>query len=447
MSDTETNDVAARHAPTSSPPLRILLSSYVCIVGHGSEPGMGWGWGLALAEAGHEVTVVTHAVGQPENDAWLAHHPQRNLTIEYVEDPWAHELGKVWPRGKERWLNSRQWWLRYLAWQHVALRRATDLHARRPFDVAHHVSYQNVVTGSPMWRLGIPFVFGPVGGAETSPRASIPLFAYERRRERLRTAVVSRTRNPFARAAVRNAAVVLTPNEETASFMSAIGARRIEMMASTGVDPARIQWAAAERIVGRDRSEARQRVVWIGKFIPKKGLVLAIDAFARAAQTVDIELHIMGDGPMAPLVRERVAQHGLRDRVVLHGWIPWDEAQAVMVASDVMLVTSLRDTFSNQLLEAAAAGLPLVALDLHGVASLVPGGTAVKVPFSTPGETAVDLADALITVLSDSERRAAMTRAALRFSAQETFPRRAERMTRIYRSLLGGDRPRQVPTA
>jgi glycosyltransferase involved in cell wall biosynthesis len=437
MNDANTKDAAAHRSPTSGPPLRILLSSYVCIVGQGSEPGMGWGWAQALAEAGHDVTVVTHPVGRVENGAWLAAHPDRTLTIDYVEDPWAHEIGQVWRRGKERWITSKHWWLRYLAWQHAALRRAKQLHARQPFDVVHHVSYQNVVTGSPMWRLRIPFIFGPVGGAETSPRASVPLFAGERRRERLRTAVVSRTANPFARAAVRNAAVVLTPNEETAGFMSAIGARRIEMMASTGVDPARIQWGAAERVVQRDRSEARERVVWIGKFIPKKGLVLAIDAFARAARKVDIELHIMGDGPMAPLVRERVAEHGLGDRVVLHGWIPWDEAQAVLVSSDVMLFTSLRDTFSNQLLEAAAAGLPLVALDLHGVASLVPEDTAVKVPFSTPGETAVGLADALITVLSDAERRAAMSRAALRFSAQETFPRRAERMTQIYRGLLG----------
>jgi glycosyltransferase involved in cell wall biosynthesis len=432
-----TTEARVHRSPRPTAPLRVLLSSYVCIVGHGSEPGTGWDWAQTLADAGHDVTVVTHAVGRPENDAWLAAHPQRNLRIEYVEDPWVYEVGRVWRRGKERWLTSKQWWLRYFAWQHAALRRAKKLHASQPFDVVHHVSYQNVVTGSPMWRLGIPFIFGPAGGAETSPRAAVQLFAHERRRERLRTAVVPRTMNPFARTALRNAAIGLTPNQETASFMSAIGTPRIEMMSTTGIDPARIQWGAAARVGHRDRSGARERVVWIGKFIPKKGPILAIDAFARAARNIDIELHIMGDGPMAPLIRERVAAHGLGDRVVLHGWIPWDEAQAVLVSSDVMLFTSLRDTFSNQLIEAAAAGLPLVALDLHGVASLVPEDTAVKVPFSTPGETAVGLADALITVLSDSERRAAMSRAALRFSAQESFPRRAERMTQMYRGLLG----------
>lgn len=431
-----TAETPAHQPPGSSPPRRVLLSSYVCIVGRGSEPGTGWDWAQTLAGAGHDVTVVTHAVGRPENDAWLAGHPGHDLTIEYVEDPWAHEMGRLWRRGAERWLTSKQWWLRYFAWQHAALRRAEKLHARRPFDVVHHVSYQNVVSGSPMWRLGIPFIFGPVGGAETSPRAAMPLFGDDRRRERLRTAVVSRTANPFARAAVRNAAVVVTSNDETARFVREIGARRVEMMSSTGIDPARIRWDAAEGVVRRDRSGARKRVVWIGTFIPKKGPALAVDAFARAAATVDAELHIMGDGPMAPLVRERVAEHGLGDRVVLHGWLPWDEAQAVLASSDVLLFTSLRDTFSNQLVEAAAAGLPLVALDLHGVAALVPEDAAVKVPFSTPGETAIGLADALITVLSDPERRAAMVRAALRFSAQETFPRRAERMTRIYHELL-----------
>ena len=435
MIDADTAESPLDRSLPSYPRLRILLSAFACIVGRGSEPGMGWGWAQALSAAGHDVTVVTHPMGRTENDAWLDAHPCPNLTIEYVDDAWAPIVRRVWRRNEE-WWNTTAWWLPYVAWQRHALRRARTLHARRPFDVVHHVSFQNVVTGSPMWRLGIPFVFGPVGAAETSPREAAPLFGGDRHRERLRSAVVSTRANPFARAAVRNAAVVLAPNVETASFMKALGARRVEMMASSGIDPALISRGRGPSLDRRDGSVGRERVVWIGRLIPRKGPTLALDAFARSAQDADVELHIVGDGPMAPRLRERIAAHGLEERVVLHGWIPWTEAQAVLADADLMLFTSVRDTFPNQLIEGAAAGLPLVALNLHGVASLVPDDCAAKVPFSTPGATVADLAEALTSLLSDAERRADMGRAALRFAARETLPQRAERMTKLYLGVL-----------
>lgn len=437
MTDRTTVQSPVHRSRGHGPPFRVLLSAFGCIAGHGGEPGTGWGWAQALAEAGHDVTVLTHPKGRAENDAWLKVHPAPELRIEYVDSGvWTPAATFISRSGKE-WWDSKGWQLPYLAWQQAALGRARKIHQHDCFDVVHHVSYCTLVTGSPLWRLGIPFVFGPVGGAQRSPRGAAPLYGEERYVERLRSFVVSMTRvNPFARRAVHNAAVVLTTNGDTASVVSSIGARRLEMMCGAGIDADAIGQGSRQGSTAESTPSGRARVIWVGRLNTWKGPGLAIDAFASTARRVDAELHIVGTGPLAEHIRDRIAAHDLQDRVVLHGNVPWDEVQALLASSDVMLFTSLRDTFATQIVEGAFAGLPIVSLDLHGVASLVPNDAAIKVPFTTLRETVGGLGDALTSVLSDSERRSAMSRAARRFGEDQTWSRRAEHMTAIYREVL-----------
>lgn len=104
---------------------------------------------------------------------------------------------------------------------------------------------------------------------------------------------------------------------------------------------------------------------------------------------------------------------------------------------DVMLFTSVRETFGSQVVEAAAAGLPIVALDLHGVASLVPDEAAAKVPLGPLEATAAGLADQLVAVLTDDDRHARMSAAATGFALAQTLPERARLATEIYHEVTG----------
>jgi glycosyltransferase involved in cell wall biosynthesis len=420
---------------SSAPALRVLLSAFACGAGRGSEPGIGWGWARALSAAGHDVTVLTRPTDRCGNTSWLRDHPDVELMIEYVEESQTESrLRRVGGRAARA--------LAYGMWQEHAYRRARQLHARCAFDVVHHVTLGTVVPGSPMWRLGAPFVFGPVGSGQVAPPASAALFGRAWRHERRRSALVALTRaNPFAVASVRQASVVLTPNCDSALLIRSMGARRVELMSDCGVDPADIRRGARRLELSGRRPLGRPRVIWVGSMIPRKGVSLAIDAFARTVRSVDAELHLVGDGPLAGEVASGVAARRLTDRVVFHGRVSWHRVHALLATADVMLMPSLRDTFGSQVVEGAAAGLPLVAVDLHGVAALVPPEAAVKVPFSTPSRTAAGLADGLVSVLTDGDMRSSMSRAMLRFAAEQSWYRRAARVTDLYRTLIAGSGP------
>src|SRR3546814_6341681 len=80
------------------------------------------------------------------------------------------------------WLGRTRWWdlwrpergergihLHYLLWQKAAFDLARDLHARHRFDLVHHVSWGTVNAPPALWRLGPPFVWGPLGGGQSAP--------------------------------------------------------------------------------------------------------------------------------------------------------------------------------------------------------------------------------------------------------------------------------------
>jgi glycosyltransferase involved in cell wall biosynthesis len=405
--------------------MRVLLSAYSARAGHGSEPGTGWGWARHLAEAGHDVTLLTHARNEADNRAWLGRHPLPNLAMECVPSSRpVRALRAAVPSDRAGRV------IEYVAWRRPALRRARRLHRDAAFDVVHHATYGSIVPGSPMWRLGVPFVFGPLGSGQRVPSGARALFGHAWYWERLRNGIIAATGrrlNPLAATAVRHAATVVATNDATLQVARGLGARHVELMCDTGI--------AAELLAGprrRPRGQPRHRVVWVSRLTPRKGLRLAVDAIAQAAREIDVELHIVGDGPQRADLARWVTELGISDRTRHHGRLPWRKVMDLYASCDALLFTSVQETFGSQLVEAAAFGLPIVAVDLHGAASVLPADAALKAPFRDIPSVAAALSRALVHLLTDEATYAGLSQGAINFARSQTWPERVRRMERLY---------------
>jgi glycosyltransferase involved in cell wall biosynthesis len=124
----------------------------------------------------------------------------------------------------------------------------------------------------------------------------------------------------------------------------------------------------------------------------------------RAARLVadtlpDFTLDIVGDGPMHDEVHALAADLGLGDVVRFHGFR--DDIGAVLATADLFVLSSLSEGISITLLEAMAAGLPVVATDVGGNREVVlPEETGLLVP---AGDAAA-LAEAMVAILTDPPR-------------------------------------------
>lgn len=399
--------------------MRVLLSAFACCPGKGSEPGTGWHWAEALAELGHEVTVLTTSRNRKEI---LVRCPQ-GVHFRFIDMP-TSRIPRV---SKILWTYDI-----YGRWQDAAL-RLVEAEAQQ-YDVVHHVTYGGLHLGSPLWRLPIPLVYGPIGGGQTAPASYWRYFGRTWPAEILRTASTGRLLElTRCSKTIRHAAVTMVDNSETAAVCRHLGATDVRYFLSYGLPN---DWLAGPR----SRPTGIPVVFWVGRLLPRKAPTLAIQAFAELRRAMPARLIMVGDGPLRGQVRAMVKQLGLSEDVKLLGHVEWDDVSRLYESASVLLFTSLRESFGAPFLEALGKGLPAVALDLHGISDADVGSAALKVALPpSPVDLPRRLASALQTVLCDDEWESRSV-AAVKWAAEWTWPVKAAAATKIYQEIAGSRR-------
>jgi glycosyltransferase involved in cell wall biosynthesis len=140
------------------------------------------------------------------------------------------------------------------------------------------------------------------------------------------------------------------------------------------------------------------RIVSVGRFAYPKDFATLLKSLTLL--DVDYRATVVGDGPNLPEVAAAVQAGGLSNRVELLG--ARGNVSELLARSDVFVLSSRSEGFPVSILEAMAAGLPVVATDVGGVAeAVVDGKTGILVPAADPEA----LAAALGKLVADAELR------------------------------------------
>ena len=400
-------------------PIRLILSAYVCRPDAGSEPGTGWGWAIHLARAGCQVHLLTAGRNRKSIKGYLQKSPCPELYPHFIDVP-----------GMDPMSSGA---LHYILWQYLALRLAKSLQSTVRFDIAHHVSYGSVVIPTPLTQLGLPTVFGPVGGGQSAPASLLGYFGKQRRKESLRTRIRLLLPSFWAyRSRVQKVSLIFAANSETLTLLRNAGCKRVELLCDTG--------ASEEHCAAGPRyftAASEIRLLWVGRFVPLKGLALALDALALANPLV--HLTIMGHGLTPAQMQAKIAERNLTGRVVWKGSrASWSEVREAYSSHDALLFTSMRDSFGSQNLEAMCAGLPIISLNLAGVRDFISPHAAIKVDIgATAQETVQRVASAIDSFSAlPIETRNQMSAAAWHSAQSFLWRARAAQMCARYRQML-----------
>ena len=182
---------------------------------------------------------------------------------------------------------------------------------------------------------------------------------------------------------------------------------------------------------GRD-----EHVVFIGRHEPRKGLAVLLRAWPRVAAATGMRLRVVGADPLS--VRWLMRRLGLSHETVdLLGSIS-EEAltQELLRAKALCAPSTGRESFGMVLTRAFASSAPVVASDIEGYNDVAGPETGLLVP---PGDHDA-LADALIALVADESRRAAMGEAGRRIVEERySWLRICERLVEIYGGLTAAD--------
>lgn len=385
--------------------MKILLSAYACEPRKGSEPGVGWNAVRVLA-ANHDVWVLTRANNRPAIEAALADEPLPRVQFVYYDLPgWA----RWWKRG------AAGVQIYYYLWQLAIYPIARRLQRRVGFDVAHHITFGKYWAPSLLWRLPVPFLWGPVGGGESAPRPFWRDFGvrgrlFETWRE---TARWCGEHDPLVRLTARRSALALAKAADTAARLLVLGARDVEVYSEGGLlmaDLAHLAHCAEPPSEGL-------RFCAIGRLLHLKGFHLGLRAFARA-RIPEAEYWIIGDGPERRRLEAEASALGVADRVRFWGWLSHADTLRRLEEVHVLVHPTLHDSGGGVTLEAMAIGRPVICLDLGGPSAQVVDGTGVKVTGRDPDQAVRDLARSMRQVADDPALRTQMGEAGRRRSRE-----------------------------
>jgi glycosyltransferase involved in cell wall biosynthesis len=169
-------------------------------------------------------------------------------------------------------------------------------------------------------------------------------------------------------------------------------------------------------------------VLYAGRLTREKGVDLLADAF-EAAYERDPRLHLVlaGDGPERGALEAR-----LGSKATFLGFLHGAELPRVYASADAFLFASVTDTFGQEILEAQASGLAVVAANVGGPADLVVHGETGLLASPDAGA----LADALASVTSSDLVATPLRRAGLAAVRGRTWEASMERLADGYRGAL-----------
>jgi len=210
-----------------------------------------------------------------------------------------------------------------------------------------------------------------------------------------------------------------------------------------GEERRRVRGVIAAAVGGPPWPHDAVLICTVARLTPQKGLFDLIEAAARVVRRSQrVRFVIVGDGELREAITHRIGAAGLQHQVLLAGSRPLDEVAAWLGVADLFVLSSRLEGLPLALLEAMAAGCPVVATDVGGVAEVLGDVSAgLLVPPARPAE----LAEAINQLVGDPQRRRHMATAArARVEASFSADRCYEKTTAVYRRLTAPE-PARAP--
>lgn len=414
--------------------LKVLLSVYACAPAQGSELGVGWSTAQEMAKH-HDVWVLTQAKHRPAIEAELARNPVPNLHFVYYDLlRWRHGQRGIHPH-RFLWQLKAYRTAYYYLWQLGAYRVAERLYRKVGIELAQHVTFVTYCRPSLLALLPVPFVWGPVGGGESAPRAFRSGFGL---RGRILEAVRDLARwcgehDPLVRLTARRSALALATTEQTAVRLHGLGVKEVRVLTQVGLSEEEIDLMSR----WETHHEANlTRFVSVGRILHWKGFHLGLRAFAQARLS-EAEYWIVGGGPERKRLQALAEELGIAHQVKFWGKLSRDETLRKLSECHVLVHPSLHDSGGFVCLEAMALGLPVICLDLGGPAVQITKETGFKIPAIKPGQALDDLTAAMNVLSKDRNLTlrmgdAARSRAAKHFN----WRRKGAQLAEFYEGVL-----------
>jgi glycosyltransferase involved in cell wall biosynthesis len=287
-----------------------------------------------------------------------------------------------------------------------------------------------------LWKLGVPFFWGPVAGAQNLPWRYFGLLSW---RDRLgfglrNIANEFQKRLAFRpRRAARAATQIWVAGEENRRLFSDIFGVPSSSLCPVGTE----RGLEGSCVKAYDPGREALKLIFVGNQIGLKGLPIVLQAMARLRNAFPIRLVSVGSGPERDRWQDLARRLQIGDQITWLAEVPHQSALAEMARSHVLAFPSLQEGSPAVILEALSLGLPVLCHDACGMRSMVTAECGIKVPMTCSAESIDGFAGALRRLNANPAEVGRLSRGALARSAELTWDAVAREIANAYDRVLG----------
>ncbi len=405
--------------------LKILTTAYAVHPTKGSEDGMGWNYVKQIARY-NNVYCVTRENNQTAIEEFMRMNPDpihERMNFIYFDLPYWQRFWK--PKGKGALV---YFWM----WQRSIPKLIRRLNLS--FDITHNLNFHNDWTPSYLWKLGKPFVWGPIGH-----HPMVPV-------QYLKTdSIIGRVTNRltwWVKTLFWKHSRALKNTVDAADFIYAMNSSVGQHIALKSKDHI-VQPSVASQDYGWNpvTDEGFFTILSAGRLVSLKGFDLTLRSFTQFVQRLSpverarCTLKIVGKGPEKHKLERIIRENSMQDFVEIVPWMPRASLLNEMKKASVFLYPS-HEGAGMVVPEALSFGLPVVCLDNYGPGEMVDSDCAIAISHQGYDATVSALSTALYEIFNDPVRHQEMRRhARKKFETVFDWNTRGDWLSRVYRQM------------
>lgn len=423
--------------------LNILISASELSPVQGSECAEGWNIVSRLGKY-HNITVL-YAKGNQFNTndyenalvTYFSNHPNTfNIEFIPIDQPkstiFIAFLNKLISKDISSIGNPVLHYQGYKYWQIKAYKKAKELCKVKHFDIVHHLTSISFREPGFLWKLPIPFVWGPTGGMSSIPVSYYRFIGYKFAIfELLRTTIntIQFYTNIRIYNSMKKSALIYTFSKEDQSIFYKRTGKKPRLM----LDAASNVSTSDTKIELKNIEFNYLSVVWCGQLIKRKALEILLYALSSDGQfQKKIKLKIIGSGPLENYYKTLSKSLNLENCIEWTGQVDRNTVFNIMNNSDLFIHSSYREATSNVIPEALSNGLPVICHDINGMSIAVTEYCGIKIPLVSPAKSIQGFKDALLYLINNRKELTRLKIGAVKRAKELSWDSMAETIANDY---------------
>ena len=415
----------------------ILVMAYAISPYRGSEYAVAWNYVTHMSK-NNNLTVLygmsDNHMGETDTmEEYLKEHAVNNVRFIAVKP---NRLANLlnWPNRHDFLVYT--FYYAFSVWQREAYNVAREISKAEHFDLIHYVGPIGYREPGYLWKLGLPYVWGPVGGVNNAPRQlmkHMPLAGRMKQTFRSVANTIQFHTMHRLKKALEATDVLLTATSENQQKF-----RQVHHKDSICL-PENCITGTITLDESKFNNPAKYNIIVIGRLDARKSVGVFLEAMAQVRNRDKLHVDIVGDGPLRARLQGYDCEHGLDGLITWHGQLPRVEAVKIFNRAHLHVITSVSEGNPTTIWEAMSYGVPTMSFDHCGMHDILCSKCGILVPIAKRYEDCVStVARNVDALLQHPERFRQLAHGTVECAWKFTWAKREEFLNKLYDDLLRG---------